>query len=115
MYYDNGFEHLIAFVFNMIPKLGGLGPKAQDLVILFCLGEEKYPPDFHLRALEIRSELVLTRDQIVQINNLTGKYIMELSKMKHLQRYITSFEIDFGRFENHPQSNQLSIIFTPSI
>ena len=37
-----------------------------------------------------------------------------MSKLKHLQRYLTSFELDFRRFEHHPKSNQLSIIFTPS-
>ena len=39
MYYDNVFEILIAVVFNMIPQLGGLEPKAQEPVITFCLGE----------------------------------------------------------------------------
>ena len=40
---------------------------------------------------------------------------MELSKMKHLQSYMTSFELDFIRFERHTQSDQLAIIFTPSM
>ena len=40
---------------------------------------------------------------------------MELSKLEYLQRYTTSFELDFKRFERQPQRNQLSIIFTPSI
>ena len=53
--------------------------------------------------------------QTVQINNLTGKYIMKLSKLKHLQRYITSSEIYFRRFKRQPQSYQLSITFTPSM
>ena len=39
MHYDNGFEIFIAVIFNMSPQLGGLWPKAQDLVIQFCLGE----------------------------------------------------------------------------
>ena len=39
MDYKNGFEVLISFVFSMSPQLGGLGPKAQDLVISFFLGE----------------------------------------------------------------------------
>ena len=33
MHYDNIFELIIATVFNMIPQLGGIGPKAKDLVI----------------------------------------------------------------------------------
>ena len=40
---------------------------------------------------------------------------MELSKLKNIQHYITSFEIDSRRFERQPQSDQLSIIFTPSM
>ena len=40
---------------------------------------------------------------------------MELSKRKHLQHYMTFFELDFRRFECHPQSEQLYIIFTPSV
>ena len=32
---DNGFGLIIAVVFVMIPQLGGLGPKSQDLVISF--------------------------------------------------------------------------------
>ena len=97
----------------MSPQLGGLGLKDQDLVIPFRLGEGEPLSDFHLRALAIRSEVVLMRDQTVQINNLTGKYIMELSKLKHLQRYTTSFELEFRRFERQPQSNHPSITFTP--
>ena len=40
---------------------------------------------------------------------------MELSKLKNLQRYMTSFELDFRRFESKPQRNQLYIILTPSM
>ena len=55
------------------------------------------------------------RDQTGHISNLTGKKIMELSKLKHIQRNTTSFEIGFRRFERQPQSKQLSIIFNPSM
>ena len=109
------FEILIAVILSMIPQLGGSGPKYQDLVIPFRLGEGEPLPYFHLRDLEIRSEIVLMRDQTGQIKNLTGKYIMELSKLKHLQCFMTSFDICFRRFERQPQSDQLSIIFTPSM
>ena len=60
----------------MSPRLGGLGPKSQDLVVPFRLGEGEPLSDFHLRYLAIRSELVLKRDKTVQINNLIGEYIM---------------------------------------
>ena len=62
----------------MIPQLGGLGPKAQYLVIPSRLVEGEPFSDFHLRAHAIRIELVLMRYKTVKINNLTGKYIMEL-------------------------------------
>ena len=99
----------------MIPQLGQLGPNDQDLLIPLRLGEGKPLPYFHLRYLTIRSEIVLIRDQTGQINNLTGKYIMELSKPKHLQHYMNFFELDLRWFERHPQSNQLSSIVTDSI
>ena len=34
--------------------------------------------------------------------------------MKHLQRYMASFEQYYRRFERQSQSNQLSIVFIPS-
>ena len=61
MQYDNGSELLITFVFNMTPQLGGLGPKAQDLVIPFCLFEGESLTYFHLRSLAIKSELISMR------------------------------------------------------
>ena len=57
MHYENGFELLIAVVFAMIPQLGVLGHKAQDIVIPFCLGEVEPLPDFHLRDLTIIGEI----------------------------------------------------------
>ena len=62
----------------MIPQLRGFGHNAQYLVITFRLGEGEPLPYFHLISLAIRSELVLTIYQTVQINKITGKYIMEL-------------------------------------
>ena len=114
MQYDNVFEPLIAAVLSVSPQRG-LVPKAQYLVIPFRICEGWPIPDFHLRALAIRSELVLMQYKTGHINNLIGKYIMELSKLKHLQRYMTSFELDFRRFERQSQSDQLSNIFTPSM
>ena len=40
---------------------------------------------------------------------------MELSNLKHLQRYMTSFELDFRSFDHQLQSNQLSITLSPSM
>ena len=76
MHYNNIFELLIAVFFSMSPQLILLGPKSQYLLIPFRLDEGEPLPDFHLRALAIRSEILIIRDQTGQINNLTGKVIM---------------------------------------
>ena len=71
MQYYNEFELIVAVVFNVIPRIGGIGPKFQDLVIPFCLGEGYSPTEFHLRALTINTELILMKDKTGQINSLT--------------------------------------------
>ena len=53
---DNIVDLLIAVSFSMNPKLGGLGPKYQDVVISFRLDEGKTLTQFHFRTLQIRSE-----------------------------------------------------------
>ena len=40
---------------------------------------------------------------------------MELSKLKHIQRYTAPFELDYRRFEHLPQSRQISTNSTPTI
>ena len=55
------------------------------------------------------------RDKKGNIKKITEKYITELSNMKYVQLCMTSFELDFRRFERQPQSEKLSIIFTPSM
>ena len=50
-----------------------------------------------------------------QITTFAGKCSIELSKLKHIQQYINSFELDFIWFEYQPQTDQLSEIFTPSM
>ena len=112
---DNGFYLLIAAVFSTSTQLVGLGHKDQDLVIPFFLSEGENLPYFHLRALTIRIELGFMQYQTGKINNLTGKYIMELSKLKHLQGYMTPFDLDYRKFECNPQSLKLSLTFTPKI
>ena len=62
----------------MSPQLGVLGYKDEDLVISFCLVERETLPQLHLRALQARSYIFLFQDETGQINNLTGKYIMEM-------------------------------------
>ena len=71
MYYEDGFELLIAVVFSVIPQLGGHEPKSQYLVMTLRLGEGEPLPDFHPKDLAIISELVFMRDQTKHINNLT--------------------------------------------
>ena len=40
---------------------------------------------------------------------------MELSKFKHIQRYMTPFELDYRKFEHLTQIQQLSNTFNPKI
>ena len=96
---DNGFDLLIIVVFYMSPELVRLGPKAQDLVIYFPLVKGDNIPQFHLRYLQARSELFLLKDTTGQMNNLTGKDVTELSKLKHLQWYVNNFGIEHRKFE----------------
>ena len=108
---DNEFGFLIAVVFTKSPQLEVLGTKSPDLVISFCLCEGEALPKFHHRALQIRSEVFLLQDKIGQIKKLTGKYIMELSKLKHHQQFITTFELDYRKCDRLPRRQQLFNIF----
>ena len=40
----------------MIPQLGGLRTKSQELVISFCLDEGENTPQFHLKDIQFISE-----------------------------------------------------------
>ena len=70
---DKVFDLLVDDVFIMIPQLGRLGPKAQDLVICFCLGKGETLPQFYLKDLQARREMFLMRDKTGQTNNFTGR------------------------------------------
>ena len=59
--------------------------------------------------------MFLLQDKTGQINNLTVKYTMELSKLKHLQIYMTIYEPDDNFFECIPQSHHISTAFTSTI
>ena len=111
MIIDNYFDLLIAVVFFMSHQLGEIGPKSQYHVIYFRLGEGETFQQFHLIALQAQSKNLLLKDSTWKINNSTGKYIMELSKSKHLQRYMTSFEPEYRNFEQLSQRNQRSTTF----
>ena len=65
-------------------RLGVIGPKAQDLVIYFFLVLGETIPQFHLRELHARTGIFLLKYDTGKINNFTGKYILELPKLKHL-------------------------------
>ena len=41
-----------------------------------------------------------------------GKYIMKLLKLNHLKQYMTSFELEYGKFERKPHRHQLNNTFT---
>ena len=40
---------------------------------------------------------------------------MELSKLKHVQHYMTTFELDYRNFEHLPQTHQLHTTFQSTI
>ena len=94
---DNGFNLLVALVFVMIPQNGNLWTKYQDLVIPFCFIERKTVPQLYIRALQEISETLLLNYKTGQTNILTGKYIMYLSKLKHIQSYKNKFELEYKK------------------
>ena len=53
----------------------------------------------------------MLNDETGQTNNLTDKHIMGISKMNHIQRYMTSFELEYRQFERKPQIHQLNHTF----
>ena len=57
----------------MSPELGRLVPKTQGFVVPFFRGEGKTIPYFNLKSLQIRSEILLLKNETEKINNLTGK------------------------------------------
>ena len=46
---------MISVVFYMSLQLGVIGPKGQDLVISFCLGEGEILLQFYIRAIQIKN------------------------------------------------------------
>ena len=68
-------------------------------------------PQFHLRALQVRSKHFLLKYKTVQINNFTSKYTMKLSKTKHLQCYMNKFELEYRNIMRLPQIIHLSTTF----
>ena len=112
---DNGFNLLNAILVTMRIQLGVLGLKYQHLTISFEFSEVETIPRFHLRTLHIRSETFLLQNEIAQINDLTSKYIRELSKFKHIQRYMTAFDLDFRMCGRLPQRHRLFTILHSTI
>ena len=55
---ENGFDLLIADVLAMSTQLGGTGTKSQDLMISFFPGEGDNIPQLHLRAIQIKGEII---------------------------------------------------------
>ena len=95
-------------------NLEGLYPNLKNFLSPLSLVNGKLS---HNCTLEIfRPEVIfLLNDETVQVNNLTGKYITELSILKHLQWYITNFELHYSQFECNPQIHQLSTKFHHTI
>ena len=105
---DNRFDFLVDVVFVMCPHLGWLGTKSQDLVISFCLGEGGTVLQIKLIDIQEIGEMFLLNDKTWQIKNITGKFITELTKLKHIKFYMTTFGLHHGKFQINPQIHQLS-------
>ena len=61
---DNVFDILVVIVFDMIPQLGCIGHKYQDLVTPFQLKKGESLPYFHLWDFQARSKIYLLNDKI---------------------------------------------------
>ena len=109
MNHYNWFDIFVAFFFSVSPQIVSIRPKDYELVTSFQLIESELPPDLHLRALQSRSKIYLLNDNKCQKKNIAGIYIMEISKIKHLQHYMTYFEIYCITLGSNPQIYQLSI------
>ena len=79
---DNGFDLIIAVLFVMSPQVRGLGPKHQNLVISFHLGEGENIPQFHLRAIQIRNENFLLQDQTRNNQQPHRKFLLGTVKIE---------------------------------
>ena len=107
---DNGFDLLIYVVFSNSPQFGGLGTKSQEFVVSFFPGQGKTLSQFRLRDIHPQNENHPFKYDTGQ-KKTTCKYIMELSKFKHLQCYMTKFEPDYRKFKQLPQRHQLTTTF----
>ena len=82
---DNEFDLIVAVAFSTSPQLGGIGFRSQEILISFFLGERDTLPQLKFRDIQSRSGNFLMNYKTRQINTLTGKYIIELSKLKHIK------------------------------
>ena len=89
---NNVYDLLVAVGFAMSFYICDIWPKSQDLVAPFKILKSESLPDFYMYDIQSRSNICLLSYNIYQKNFLTHKYIIKLSKIKHLQRYMTYFE-----------------------
>ena len=108
---ENNFELLVDVVFTMSNQLGGIEPKPEDLVISFHLWEKESLQEFHIWDLQAKTESYMLNDKTGQ-KNLTDKYIMEISKLNHLQLHIPLFELEYRKFKHKIQRHKFKNIFS---
>ena len=106
----NRFYIIIAIVFTTKNKISGLVIKYEYIVVYFCLVEGWNIPPLHLKYLWYQSEKFLfTMEQDKQKNH---RWINHGNlKIKNLQHYTTTFEIEYIKYELNPDMHQLSTTF----
>ena len=89
---DLGFLFLLDFPWVLLLDYLDKNSKTFDLLSLWWRGNL---PQLYLRDLQAQSETFLSNDKTGQINNLAGKYIMKISKLKHVQLYMNIFSLKY--------------------
>ena len=83
----------------MITQFGELFTKAQDPVIFFLFREGETILHLHHRYLQDQCKMFIFKNKIRHKKYLTGKYITEIPRFKHINYNITIFELTYRNFE----------------
>ena len=84
------FNFLLLLYLPKVLHLEDLEPNIKTMWYPFILYKGK-PSNNCTLYIFTQEAIFLFYDETGQTNNPTGKYIIELSKLKHLQRYMTTF------------------------
>ena len=82
----------------LVINLEDLDPNIKTFLFQFDLEKRKPPHNSTLYIFNQEANFSVKWWNETK-NDLTGKYIMELSKLKQLQRYMNKFELEYREFE----------------